>query len=96
MPYGIPMSHMTQSSNTVFKDLLDSQYIWPCNYLFKFIVKKEDVLKVTSKFDDGLIAFKESSGGKYVSVSITVFMDSSDCIIAKYEEMAKVPGVIAL
>jgi putative lipoic acid-binding regulatory protein len=39
---------------------------------------------------------KPSSAGKYVSFSVKTMMLSADAVIAKYKEVGKIEGVIAL
>src|SRR4051812_26295666 len=78
------------------KDLLDKEYDWPADYLFKFIVTQGQAEQVTSMFTSGEISVRESSKGKYISVSIQIMMNSSDEIIHIYEKAARIPGVIAL
>jgi len=44
-----------------------------------------------------VINTKESSNGKYTSVSISILMKDPDAVIQKYQEVAqKVEGVISL
>ena len=43
-----------------------------------------------------VISTKESSKGTYTSVSINVSMQNPDAVIAKYQEVAAVEGVISL
>jgi putative lipoic acid-binding regulatory protein len=78
------------------KLLLDTEYTWPASYLFKFIVTQDQVENITSLFTAGEVSVRESSKGKYVSVSIQIEMPSSDEIIHIYEKAATIPGVIAL
>jgi len=74
---------------------------WPSQYLFKFIVEtKGDAIKnIEALFDNmgAVIKTKESSKGKYTSVSIHVVMDAPEYVIFKYKEVTEnVKGVISL
>lgn len=74
---------------------------WPAEYLYKFIVKSNNVkiAKLEAIFDNigAVIQTKESKNGKYTSVSINVLMRNPDAVIEKYKEVAeKVEGVISL
>jgi hypothetical protein len=72
---------------------------WPAVYLFKFIAPNdaEKLALVTALFDDNNeISLHQSKNGKYVSVSVKELMLDVDSIILKYEEAAKIPGVISL
>lgn len=72
---------------------------WPNVFLFKFIApnNSETVAKVTALFDDGTdLQYQPSKTGKYVSVSAKELMIDVDSIIAKYEKVSQIKGVIAL
>jgi putative lipoic acid-binding regulatory protein len=86
---------------TKLKEQLLDTTLWPSEYLYKFIVKTE-----TKKIEDieaifnhigAVIETKESSNGKYTSISINVRMKNPDAVIAKYIEVSeKIDGVISL
>jgi putative lipoic acid-binding regulatory protein len=72
---------------------------WPAVYLFKFIVPRdaEKLAKVTAMFNGtNDITFNHSKNGNFVSVSVKELMLDVDSIIEKYEQAAKIKGVIAL
>jgi len=72
---------------------------WPNVYLFKFIVpnKSELVARISALFDDGAdLKFTTSKTGKYVSISVKELMLDVDSIIKRYEDAAKIEGVISL
>ncbi|MBL1279400.1 MAG: DUF493 family protein [Fluviicola sp.] len=72
---------------------------WPNVYLFKFIApnKSELVARVSALFDDGAdLKFTTSKTGKYVSISVKELMLDVDSIIKRYEDAAKIEGVISL
>jgi len=82
------------------EQLLDTT-IWPSEYLYKFIVKSDlkKIAEVENIFDNlgAIINTKESSNGKYTSISINVKLKNPDAVIAKYKEVAEnVEGVISL
>ncbi|MGB3590528.1 MAG: DUF493 family protein [Nonlabens sp.] len=74
--------------------------IWPSKYLYKFIVPTGTgkVEQIEKSFDNqgAVITTKESSKGKYTSVSIRVTMKNPDAVIARYKEVGKIDGVISL
>ena len=85
----------------VFKKLREQleQEEWPAVYLFKFIVPQDGgkLAKVTAMFNDSNeIVLHQSKNGNFVSVSVKELMLDVDSIISKYEEAAKIPGVISL
>ena len=72
---------------------------WPQVYMFKFIVVAENkkIALIQSKFsDDATIQQKESSGGKYISITVKEVMLSADSVIERYKEISTIEGVIAL
>ncbi|WP_397362454.1 DUF493 family protein [Olleya sp. R77988] len=80
---------------------LQDTTLWPNEYLYKFIVLSslEKIAQVEAIFDNmgAVIKTKESSNGKYTSVSINVRMKNPDHVIKKYLEVTeKVEGVISL
>lgn len=82
------------------KQLAESD-TWPAEYLYKFIVPAslEKIAKIEKIFDGngGEITTKDSSGGKYTSVTIRITMDSPEAVMEKYKEVGKkVDGVISL
>ncbi len=72
---------------------------WPVIYMFKFIIPAENrkIALVESRFsDEAIITQKESSTGKYMSITIKEVMLSADSVIDKYKEMEGIEGLIAL
>lgn len=75
---------------------------WPGPYLFKFILPtthEKEFKKLSSLFDNtgAVINTKQSSKGKYTSVSIHVEMNSPEDVVSKYKEVGKkVEDVISL
>ncbi len=85
-----------ENDHAAFKQKLDENHDWPCVYLFKFIVPvaKKDAFNTIFPVED--LTFKSSKGGKYVSVTANVYMQSSDEVISIYEKAYKVEGIISL
>ncbi|MEN8817613.1 MAG: DUF493 family protein [Nonlabens sp.] len=82
------------------KTQLADTSIWPSKYMYKFIVPTQgtQIKEIEKVFDNtgAVINTKESSKGKYTSVSILVKMKNPDAVIEKYMEISKVEGVISL
>lgn len=78
---------------------LNKSKTWPIVYMFKFIIpadSKKQAL-VESKFsDDSVMTKKESTNGKYMSITIKEVMLDADSIIAKYMELEGIEGLISL
>jgi len=82
------------------KNTLDETTQFPAAYLYKFIVPTQGsgIKEIESLFNNlgAVIKTKKSSKGKYTAVSIELKVPSSDFVITKYKEVAKVKGVISL
>ncbi len=78
------------------KDLLDESQTFPCPYTFKFIVPHEKVDELKAIIRRGNFILKPSRTGKYISVSVTLEMKSSDEIVNLYKAVAIVEGLISL
>lgn len=81
------------------REQLNKEKDWPTIYMFKFIIPADNrkIALVESKFsDEAIITQKESSTGKYMSITIKEAMLTADSIIDKYKEMEGIEGLIAL
>lgn len=82
------------------KNELDNANVWPAKYLFKFIVPSEEekIKTVENAFNSlgAVIDTRQSTGGKFTSISVDVQMPSADSIIKKYQEVSIVEGIISL
>lgn len=79
-----------------FKEKLEYEYEWPSLYTFKFIVPRDQEEAVTELFPKVEVSKKESSGGKYISLTARVMANSSDAIIVIYQRAQHIQGLIAL
>ena len=79
-----------------FRSSLDANYDWPCLYPFKFIVPKEQAGTVLELFADDPVQANESSTGRFIAYTMEMQMHSCDEVIAIYQRVAQVPGVISL
>lgn len=79
-----------------FRELLDGQNEWPAPYLFKFIVPRAGLDELKELFGDHPVVVRASTRGRYVSVTATIEMGSSDDVIDMYRAAGQVDGVIAL
>ena len=82
------------------KTQLDSTTQFPSDYLFKFIVsnKQNNDSKVVKIFSDlgATITKKKSRNGKYISISIVLWVADSTKVIDYYKQAEKIEGIIAL
>jgi hypothetical protein len=75
---------------------LDEHYSWPSLYTFKFIVPAPQVEEVKKLFPLHESTEKKSTKGNYVSVTYNMMMPGSDEVIAVYNLVSVIEGVIAL
>ena len=81
------------------REQLKKEKDWPTIYMFKFIIPADNrkIALVSSKFsDEAIITQKESTSGKYISITIKEVMLDADSIINKYKEMEGIEGLMAL
>jgi len=83
-------------SDSSFKDKLDKEHQWPCDYLFKFVVPSEKTTEFRLLFPGESFLSKSSSGGKYTSLTLRKRMGSSDEVIAIYRAASAIEGIISL
>lgn len=83
-------------STDSFKEKLDNTHSFPTLYMFKFIVKPEQVSEIQKLFAKHEVIQKPSSGGKYISTTVKIMASSSQEIIDRYKEAAKIEGIISL
>ena len=79
-----------------FKKKLEANHDFPCSYMFKFIVpirKKEALLNLLPKVT---IKIKKSTSNKFVSITLSMEIESSDKVIDIYKQVYQVEGLIAM
>ena len=79
-----------------FRSALDANHDWPCHYTFKFIVPKDQTAPVLELFADDPVKANESSSGRFIAYTMEIYVHSCDEVIALYQRVAAVPGVISL
>lgn len=82
------------------KEKLEQQHNFPEEYLFKFIIPSDsgkitEILKVFDGFKYTL-SNRESSNGKYTSVSVNFFVLDADQVVDIYQKVGKIEGVMML
>ena len=78
------------------KQKLDDQFAWPMLYMFKFIVPEANKEKVISLFKKHDVSSRNSKNGNYVSLTVQMFMMSSQDVIDVYKKASTIDGLIAL
>ena len=79
-----------------FKSSLDAYYTWPASFPFKFIVPIEQANQVIEMLDDPNLTSRPSTNGRYRAFSLEKKMHSSDEVVAVYEKMMLIPGIISI
>lgn len=69
---------------------------WPHPYVFKFIVPRDKRGQLEELFEGADFSTRESSGGKYVSLTCERQMPSSEAVIEVYERVDRIAGAFAL
>jgi hypothetical protein len=86
----------TNTSDSEFKAILESQHDFPGNYLFKFVAPQDKKEQILTLFNKGKISTKQSSKGNYISVTVELFVESSDEVITIYRQAHEIGGVLSL
>ncbi|MBK7173474.1 MAG: DUF493 domain-containing protein [Bacteroidales bacterium] len=82
-----------------FKEQLDKSVSWPSVYMFKiiFLADHRRYALVRSKFPDEARFFeKQSSKGKYISITVKEVMLNADEVVKRYQEISEIEGVLLL
>lgn len=90
---------MAKIDYTTLREKLEANPEWPRVYFFKFIVPSDNqkLAQVEALFGpEAQVSLKQSSKGNFVSVSAKELMLSADGIINRYQEAAKIEGLMAL
>jgi uncharacterized protein len=88
--------HTKDDKNEKFRDLLEQNYQWPDYYVWKFIVKIEIQQVVINQLQGFEMTLKESGKGNYVSITGRKLVKTTDEVIAVYEMISQIPGVMSL
>jgi putative lipoic acid-binding regulatory protein len=79
---------------------LEKNHNFPEDYLYKFIIvnNQEKLTEIYKVFDGTKNTFstRESSNGKYISITIQCFVLDAEHVIRLYKDVAKIEGVIML
>tara|TARA_Y100000817_G_C16783874_1_gene511804 strand:- start:314 stop:601 length:288 start_codon:yes stop_codon:yes gene_type:complete len=86
--------NLGMSSN--FKNLLDGYHDFPCTYMFKFVMPQDRIEELREIFETDDFETKESSKGKYISVTIQKYVISSDEVMSLYEQCSEIKGLFPL
>ena len=69
---------------------------WPAVDLFKFIVPAQQANQVIELLNTDHLESRDSSNGHFVAFTLEKEVQSSDEVVALYETMSHIPGIITL
>lgn len=77
------------------KKALEENQVWPTRYTFKFIVKGPALPHLLALLDGFEISTRESKKGTYTSVTAVQRMMTAGDVIAVYERVSEVEGIMS-
>lgn len=87
---------MSEDKYRTLRSKLAVFHDWPHRYVFKFIVPRERRRELEEVFDGADCSTRESSGGKYVSLTCEQEMPTSEAVIEVYQRVDRIAGALAL
>ena len=79
-----------------FRLKLDATHVWPCRFMFKFIMRPVYLREFKNLFPKDDWRKRESARGRYVCVTMERDVDNADDVIGVYDRAATIPGVMLL
>ncbi|MBR9831877.1 DUF493 domain-containing protein [bacterium] len=81
------------------KNKLEKDFSWPSVYMFKFIVPSDNqkIALVEKEFgDEATINIRQSSGGKFTSITVKELMLNPEEVIKRYQKLDRIEGIMSL
>lgn len=78
------------------KALLENNHKFPTEYMFKFIVPQAKEQEVKNIFPYENIRMNFSKRGKYISITVELYMESAEAVLQVYAAANNIEGLIAL
>ncbi|MCX7728350.1 MAG: DUF493 domain-containing protein [Bacteroidia bacterium] len=84
-----------------FKNKIEASQNFPSVYMFKFILSGDNhkIAQIQAIFDGTEhpdISIRQSSRGRYVSITIKQMVQNVEYIMDIYKQVAKIPGVMMM
>ena len=79
-----------------FKQLLLDHHEWPTHYNFKFVVLTEKKSELISLLETHTIQERFSANQKYISITSTKLVESPDEVVAVYQSVSTIEGIMTL
>ncbi len=76
--------------------VLEATEVWPCQYMFKFIVPVDNHEYLIELVGDAEVILKPSKKGNYMSVTIKKMLQTPEEVIKIYVKVSSVEGIISL
>ena len=86
-------------------ELLESTHVFPCNYMFKAIGEDHHaftgrvlaaVRQETAEDNEPAMHTRRSASGRHISVTVEPFVTDAQQVLAIYERMAEIDGLVML
>ena len=89
---------MTSDDNEIsrLKQLLENNHNFPTEYMFKFIVPQTKEQEVKNIFPYENVRMNFSKRGKYISITVELYMESAEAVLQVYAAANNIEGLIAL
>jgi hypothetical protein len=79
-----------------FRKRLDESHSWPCPYVFKFIVPRDQICAMFRLLAGHEYSIRDSRHGRYLCFTARIWMLSSAEVVAFYRSARRIDGMIAL
>ena len=79
-----------------FLQLLHTEHVWPGPYEFRFVIPSDSFADLKRIFAKEMYDIQPSAKGNYLRFSCRMHFSEPSEVIAKYEEVRNVPGLISL
>ncbi len=79
-----------------FLQLLQTEHTWPGAYEFRFVIPASSFSTLKDVFTKELYDIKPSAKGNYLRFSCRMHFSNPEEVIAKYEEVRGIDGLISL
>lgn len=79
-----------------FAEKIDAHHEWPCAFVFKCVVPQAHSATARSLLPTGEISERQSGGGKYTALTCTFHAENAGEVVALYQRLSVIEGVILL
>jgi hypothetical protein len=83
------------SSLDRLQQVLAATCSWPSEYTFKFVIPASSANHLVALLDGLPYTKRESRGGRFLGITVSARMESSEAVIALYRKTANVEGLLS-